>query len=93
MTTEKRTSCLEAWPECQNGSYNPACCRFPKSCSCEYVVKADITPGAVSETYVTDEPRTYLHGDEEREAFRQKLREMRAGSMPAYLGPKAGRDR
>lgn len=27
-------SCVEAWPECSSGEYNPACCRFPKSCSC-----------------------------------------------------------
>jgi hypothetical protein len=27
-------SCVEAWPDCEEGEYNPACCRFPKSCSC-----------------------------------------------------------
>jgi hypothetical protein len=27
-------SCVEAWPECVDGEYNPACCRFPKPCSC-----------------------------------------------------------
>lgn len=27
-------SCVEAWPECWTGEYNPSCCRFPKSCSC-----------------------------------------------------------
>jgi hypothetical protein len=26
--------CVERWPECHSGDYNPACCRFPKSCSC-----------------------------------------------------------
>lgn len=26
-------ACVEAWPECYEGGYNPACCRFPKSCS------------------------------------------------------------
>ncbi len=26
--------CVKAWPECRDGDYNPACCRFPKSCSC-----------------------------------------------------------
>lgn len=25
--------CVEAWPKCENGLYNPACCRFPKGCS------------------------------------------------------------
>jgi hypothetical protein len=27
--------CVEKWPECASGLYNPRCCRFPKSCSCE----------------------------------------------------------
>jgi hypothetical protein len=27
-------SCVEQWPDCQEGEYNPRCCRFPKSCSC-----------------------------------------------------------
>jgi hypothetical protein len=27
-------SCVEEWPECYEGGYNPKCCRFPKSCSC-----------------------------------------------------------
>jgi hypothetical protein len=27
-------SCVEAWPGCYSGGYDPRCCRFPKSCSC-----------------------------------------------------------
>lgn len=27
-------SCIEEWPECVDGEYNPSCCRFPKTCSC-----------------------------------------------------------
>ena len=27
--------CVDRWPECAEDEYNPACCRFPKSCSCE----------------------------------------------------------
>lgn len=27
--------CVQRWPECASGEYNPACCRFPKSCSCD----------------------------------------------------------
>lgn len=27
--------CVERWPECSTGDYDPRCCRFPKSCSCE----------------------------------------------------------
>lgn len=25
--------CVKRWPECESGAYDPACCRFPKSCS------------------------------------------------------------
>ncbi len=28
------SSCVEQWPECRDGEYNPKCCRFPKECSC-----------------------------------------------------------
>jgi hypothetical protein len=27
-------ACVERWPECEEGTYDPRCCRFPKSCSC-----------------------------------------------------------
>jgi hypothetical protein len=27
-------ACVRAWPGCYSGGYDPACCRFPKSCSC-----------------------------------------------------------
>jgi hypothetical protein len=27
-------ACVKNWPQCVNDGYNPACCRFPKSCSC-----------------------------------------------------------
>lgn len=27
-------ACVEAWPECEEGKYDPRCCRFPKNCSC-----------------------------------------------------------
>ena len=26
--------CVQQWPECEDGAYDPRCCRFPKSCSC-----------------------------------------------------------
>lgn len=42
-------SCVESWPECQEGECNPSCCRFPKSCSCtvyddEHVTEDDLEP-------------------------------------------------
>lgn len=32
--TPRLRECVEAWPECETGGYDPRCCRFPKSCSC-----------------------------------------------------------
>ena len=58
MTTDNRTneprrlkSCVERWPECETGEYNPSCCRFPKSCSAtvyseEHVTEDDLEPPA-----------------------------------------------
>lgn len=31
---ERDPKCVERWPDCCPGEYNPSCCRFPKSCSC-----------------------------------------------------------
>jgi hypothetical protein len=31
----RHASCVEAWPDCWTGGFNPSCCRFPKSCSCD----------------------------------------------------------
>lgn len=30
----RNPSCVERWPGCFTGGYDPKCCRFPKSCSC-----------------------------------------------------------
>lgn len=34
FTDGREPECVEAWPECEMGKYDPRCCRFPKSCSC-----------------------------------------------------------
>src|SRR5688572_8120434 len=47
--TRRLKTCVEAWPECETGQYNPHCCRFPKSCSCT------IYDPEISEEYL--EPR------------------------------------
>lgn len=36
-------TCVEAWPECVSSGYDPRCCRFPKSCSCEAYDDARVT--------------------------------------------------
>jgi hypothetical protein len=33
LTKRRLAYCVEVWPECYSGGYNPNCCRFPKSCS------------------------------------------------------------
>ncbi len=33
-TATRLLECVERWPECESGAYDPRCCRFPKSCSC-----------------------------------------------------------
>jgi hypothetical protein len=32
-TDVRNPTCVERWPECASGEYDPRCCRFPKSCS------------------------------------------------------------
>ena len=34
MKDRRIKACVEAWPDCAEGEYNPYCCRYPKSCSC-----------------------------------------------------------
>lgn len=35
LVASRNPECEKAWPECESGKYDPRCCRFPKSCSCE----------------------------------------------------------
>lgn len=47
-------ACVDAWPECATGEYNPACCRFPKSCSAtvydsDRVDESDLDPAPSTE--------------------------------------------
>lgn len=30
---EHDPACVARWPDCEEGTYDPRCCRFPKSCS------------------------------------------------------------
>jgi hypothetical protein len=53
--TRRLRACVEAWPECREGGYDPRCCRFPKSCSAtvydpQYVTEADLEPPAPTPT-------------------------------------------
>lgn len=40
VAASRLEQCVAVWPECYSGGYDPRCCRFPKSCSCN-VVGAD----------------------------------------------------
>jgi len=31
--TWRQRACVDNWPGCESGGYDPHCCRFPKSCS------------------------------------------------------------
>lgn len=42
-------ACVEAWPDCETGLYDPRCCRFPKSCSA-----TAYDPEQVTEEYLED---------------------------------------
>jgi hypothetical protein len=42
-------ACVEAWPDCHTFGYNPACCRFPKSCSCDVYDPAHAGPEDLEE--------------------------------------------
>lgn len=33
IVDKREADCVERWPECFSGGYDPRCCRFPKSCS------------------------------------------------------------
>ena len=46
--TRRLKGCVENWPEAQTGQYNPACCRFPKSCS------ADVYDDDIDEDFLED---------------------------------------
>jgi len=37
-------SCVEQWPDCEEGMYDPRCCRFPKSCSCTVYSEKHVKP-------------------------------------------------
>ena len=41
MSSDGRNpACVEAWADCESFGYDPRCCRFPKTCSCDCTVEA-----------------------------------------------------
>ena len=45
---ERNPECVASWPDCYEGGYDPRCCRFPKSCSCE--VRQEVPEPATTPT-------------------------------------------
>ena len=48
-------ACVERWPECATGDYDPACCRFPKSCSADVCYEESIGPAELEGAVVPDD--------------------------------------
>ena len=59
--------CVASWPDCREGEYNPKCCRFPKSCSCEIVEICPDCQRDIRTHAMFDPPRcpvTIIHWDD-----------------------------
>lgn len=48
LVDERDPECVKAWPECASSEYDPACCRFPKSCSAGVVRMVPAEAGEAS---------------------------------------------
>jgi hypothetical protein len=59
--------CVERWPECESGAYDPRCCRFPKSCSCTSY------PSTWTETDLEPRPESSAATPSPRSLFRRVL--------------------
>lgn len=76
-------TCVENWPECEEGSYDPACCRFPKSCSCTVYDPAAVKESDLEPSQEAKEIMTH-HGTCPRcQAAAEKLP---AGSAGMFVG-------
>jgi hypothetical protein len=80
---ERDPECVANWPDCYEGGYDPSCCRFPKSCSCE--VRRPL-PNPVAEAQpaglVERVEEAIITGmvDGDRHAARAAIREVAAAS-------------
>jgi hypothetical protein len=48
-------ACVERWPDCSTGGYDPACCRFPKSCSADIYYGESTGPADLEGAAVPDD--------------------------------------
>lgn len=56
--TPRLRSCVERWPDCEEGAYNPSCCRFPKSCSCTVYDESQVTADDLESPSVSTQEET-----------------------------------
>jgi len=59
--------CVDNWPGCYDGGYDPSCCRFPKSCSCEVydpetIAEVALEPCVPAPVQAGDKVRLILDG-------------------------------
>lgn len=66
MVDDRDPDCVKAWPDCFTFGYDPACCRFPKSCSAGVVrmvpVEGDSAQSRVSAPVLGVTPHNHEQG-------------------------------
>jgi len=60
VSLQRLRVCVERWPECDFGLYDPRCCRFPKSCSCTSYSAEYLKDGDLEADPATPRPETPL---------------------------------
>lgn len=87
MTDDRDPVCVERWPECDEGLYDPRCCRFPKSCSCTIRVDREPQP--------SDGPDYHADHASWEQRQREQAGPARVADVPVAASepnhPKAGR--
>ena len=64
----RERACVENWSGCESGDYNPACCRFPKSCTerafdqflAEQLLDPEVRRGYADQGWTETDLRPYL---------------------------------
>ena len=100
---ERNPECLASWPDCYEGGYDPRCCRFPKSCSCEVRQEAPANSsgsltspptGSLVQRVATDAELCQAYNDAPSHGFGPALRAVydlgrQHGAAPIRSGPES----
>ncbi len=87
---ERDPECVANWPDCYEGGYDPSCCRFPKSCSCE--VRRPLPGPDNSSAGLTSSPRGLVErvearaGGDARAAIREVAAWLRQNDAKCQMG-------